>query len=147
MANRGATTNEVLFRELRARRERGRVFVAVEDDDARILIAQMLKLEGYDVFEARDGEALVDGLIRSLTGTPPRAPDLVITAARLGGVSGIDVLRRLRRFDHLTPVIVLAGEGEAALASEAEALGANQVLRAPYDYADLCYAALELLIP
>lgn len=139
--------NEEAPKVARTYAARGRIFVAAADDDARALIAAMLKLEGHDVVEAADGTGLVDALIKSLTGTPARAPDLVIMAAHLDGYTGIDVLRRLRRFDQHTPVIVLTEVGDDAAALEAEGLGASWVLRAPFDFSRLRCAALELLIP
>src|SRR4051812_35183889 len=96
-------TNEVLYRALRPRPGRPRIFVAEDDAQMRELMATMLRAEGCEVVEASDGVQLVEALIRSLTGDPPRAPDLVIMEAFLPGLSGVEVMKRLRRFDQNTP--------------------------------------------
>lgn len=122
-----------------------RIFIAEDNPEMRALMSSMLQSRGCEVVEAADGLALVNALIRSLTGDPPRAPDLVILEAALPGMSGIDVTRRLRRFDHHTPVILLCASDDTEAMSAAANLGVVCVVEYPFDYADLCATAIAAL--
>ncbi len=110
----------------------------------RDLICTTLRLDGHDVVEAGDGAELVAGLVQSLTGPQPRAPDLIILEVCLPRWSGLNILQRLRRFDQDTPVILLCGKDDHALVEEAVTLGVACVLEFPFDYAELrrCAAAV-----
>lgn len=140
-------TGDVIYQALRPRPSCPRVFVAEDDAEMRELMAAMLRAEGCDVVEAADGPELVDALIGSLTAEPPRPPDLVILEAWLPGMDGMEVVRRLRRFDQNTPVIVLAPSDSPKLCQTAEHLGVVCVVEYPFDYAELCETAIAALDP
>jgi two-component system response regulator FixJ len=57
----------------------------------------------------------------------------VITDVRMPGLSGLDLLRRLREFKLAVPVIVITAHGDIPLAVEAMRMGAIDFLEKPFD--------------
>lgn len=57
----------------------------------------------------------------------------IITDVRMPGMSGIDLLRRLKELKIDAPVIVITGHGDIALAVEAMKIGAADFLEKPFD--------------
>jgi two-component system response regulator RegA len=71
------------------------------------------------------------------------APEYAVVDLRIGGESGLDVVRALLERDPATRVVVLTGYGSIATAVEAIKLGAVHYLTKPAD-ADQILAALQL---
>src|SRR5690348_17871100 len=99
----------------------------VIDDDSRVrtVVSWQLEAEGYVVHEAADGNAAWQAIV-------DRRPDLVVLDLSLPGMSGLELLRRLRDTGDRTPVVVLSGrngEGERILGLD---LGADDYLVKPF---------------
>jgi nitrogen regulation protein NR(I) len=64
---------------------------------------------------------------------PRLKPDLVIMDIRMGGINGLETLRRLRQLDAKLPVIMMTAYGTTQTAIEAMKLGAFDYLLKPFD--------------
>jgi two-component system nitrogen regulation response regulator GlnG len=64
---------------------------------------------------------------------PRVKPDLVIMDIRMGGISGLETLRRIRQADARLPVIMMTAYGTTRTAIEAMKLGAYDYLLKPFD--------------
>ena len=98
-------------------------------DDERTLakaIKAFLADQGYEVEVAGDAETAVN-LLNDLH------PDVVFTDVRLPGMSGIDLLRRIREFDPTIAVVVMTAHGSIEGAVEAVKLGAVDYVKKPID--------------
>jgi two-component system chemotaxis sensor kinase CheA len=87
------------------------------------MIAQLLRMFGYQVAEADDGA-------RALEVLEEFSADVVITDVEMPELDGIELIRRLRadaRWDRL-PVIVLSTRGSAQDKQRAVVAGANAYL-------------------
>jgi len=104
----------------------GRRSLLVVDDDSRVrtVVCWQLEAEGYDVREAADGNTAWAGIVT-------HRPDLIVLDLSLPGLSGLDLLRRLRGGGDPTPVVVLSGrsgEGDRMMGLD---LGADDYLSSP----------------
>jgi nitrogen regulation protein NR(I) len=64
---------------------------------------------------------------------PRFRPDLVIMDVRMGGMSGLETLRRIRQTDARLPVIMMTAYGTTQTAIEAMKLGAYDYLLKPFE--------------
>jgi two-component system nitrogen regulation response regulator GlnG len=72
-------------------------------------------------------------------------PDLVLLDIRLGGINGLETLRRLRQLDARLPVILMTAYGTTQTAIEAMKLGAYDYLLKPFDVPRLKHLVAEAL--
>jgi DNA-binding NtrC family response regulator len=102
-------------------------------DDERTLaraIKAFLTESGYEAEAAGDAE-------QALRLLDTMRPDVVFTDVRLPGMSGIELLRRIRDFDAAIPVIIMTAHGTIEGAVEAVKLGAFDYLKKPVDLEEL----------
>src|SRR3954464_2138168 len=64
---------------------------------------------------------------------PRLKPDLVIMDVRMGGITGLETLRRIRQMDSKLLVILMTAYGTTQTAIEAMKLGAYDYLLKPFD--------------
>ncbi len=77
---------------------------------------------------------------------PKVKPDLVLMDVRMGGITGLETLRRLRQLDSKLPVIMMTAYGTTQTAIEAMKYGAYDYLLKPFDVPKLkevVFAALK----
>ena len=112
----------------------------VVDDDSRVrtVVCWQLEAEGYDVREAADGNTAWQGIA-------DHRPDLIVLDLSLPGMSGLDLLRRLRSGGDPTPVVVLSGrsgEGDRIVGLD---LGADDYLVKPFSPGELAARVRSVL--
>jgi two-component system, OmpR family, response regulator CpxR len=105
--------------------------VLVVDDDVELcdLIAEYLKPEGFEVQAVHDGET---GLERAQAGET----DLVVLDMMLPGISGLDVLRKLRERSRI-PVLILTARGQDVDRIVGLEIGADDYLGKPFNPREL----------
>jgi len=111
-----------------------RILVVDDEDATRITLADILRLEGYQVDTASGGEV-------ALQMVALHAFDLILLDLKMPGVDGLEVLRHITRPDHAlgatttipTPptVIMLTAHGSLESAIEALLHGAQDYLLKP----------------
>src|SRR3954468_15590546 len=76
---------------------------------------------------------------------PKFKPDLVLMDVRMGGMTGLETLRRIRQIDGRLPVIMMTAYGTTQTAIEAMKLGAYDYLLKPFDVPKLKQIVLSAL--
>ena len=74
---------------------------------------------------------------------PKLKPNLVMMDIRMGGMNGLETLRRLRQIDAKLPVIMMTAYGTTQTAIEAMKLGAYDYLLKPFDVPKLKQIVFE----
>ncbi len=106
--------------------EKGIVHVIDDDEAVRDSLTFLLRTAQLEVRSYASATAFLDSLVD--TGV-----SCVITDVRMPGLSGVDLLRRLKELKIGMPVIVITGHGDVPLAVEAMKLGAMDFLEKPFD--------------
>jgi two-component system response regulator MprA len=114
-----------------------RVLVVEDDEEIALVLQRSLRLEGYEVRIAGDGEVALDQAAAF-------NPDLVILDLGLPKLDGIEVARRLRAADDV-PILMLTARD--ALESRVEGLdsGADDYLVKPFERQELLARLRALL--
>jgi CheY-like chemotaxis protein len=116
--------------------------VLVVDDDGALgeLLSEFLELQGIEVDAAQSGEAALKALAKE----PP--PDLVLLDIKMPGISGEEVLRRMKENPRWAriPVAAMTGlrPGEFHLVANPDAF-----LAKPFDIASLADALMRMCRP
>jgi DNA-binding response OmpR family regulator len=123
-----------------------RILLAEDNDEMRLLLASVLRRDGYLVIEAKDGRELVKHLTEHGAGAACDI-DLVISDVRMPGASGLDVLAGLREIDWSMPVILITAFGSADTKTRASELGAAILLDKPFELEELRHAVRSVVPP
>jgi len=99
----------------------------IDDDEAiRDSLSFLFGTVGLEVRTYESGAVF-------LTALPGVDAGCIVTDVRMPGISGVDLLHRLRELGVQMPVIVITGHGDVQLAVEAMKIGARDFIEKPFD--------------
>jgi putative two-component system response regulator len=115
--------------------------VLVVDDDESILrlLSSQIRKMGYSVQSAADGQEAL-----ALAVQDPR-PALVVSDVNMPGLSGLDLLRRIKRLSANTQVVMVSGHNDMAIVRECLREGAYDYLIKPFELEHLANATRRAL--
>jgi len=100
----------------------------IEDDTTMLsLLGTLLEFEGYQV-ASLNGEADAENILQKMRG---EMPELILLDVHLPGVSGFELMRRMRVDDNLKSTKVLMSSG-MNLSLECRQAGADGFILKPY---------------
>ena len=106
----------------------------IDDDKAmRDSLAFLLDASGLAARTYDSAAAFLEQLDGAL-------PGVVVTDVRMPGMSGLDLVRRLKTREPALPIIVITGHGDVPLAVEAMKAGVVDFLEKPFDEQSLLAA-------
>ncbi len=121
---------------------RNRTVMVVEDfEDNRFMMRRLLEMSGYHVLEAINGEEAVE-LARS------ERPSLILMDLSLPLLDGLAATRRIRQYEELrnVPIVAVSAHDTADFHADALAAGCNDYVTKPIDF-DQLEDLLRRLIP
>ncbi len=111
--------------------KRGRVLVADDQPDFRLLYRRVLGLEGWEVIEASDGREVLQLVIEEVL-------DVLVIDHNLPFMMGDEVVNRLRELDFDIPTVLITAAPEAR--KLALRLGLDAYLGKPFSPSELTHA-------
>ncbi len=121
---------------------RKKILLLEDDNSAREVISDALRLQDYLVFTAEDGLRALEMLQRSSDDQPI---DMVITDLVMPRVGGIEFLQELKNKEISVPVLVITGQLDSDLKDKLDNLGHRIILQKPFKI-DLLTEAVESLL-
>jgi two-component system response regulator (stage 0 sporulation protein F) len=112
-----------------------RIFVAEDDDEMRLLLSEAFVYDGYDVVDLASGRELFNLLHRAIE--LGKEPDIVVSDIRMPGMTGLEVLNRIRDKGLKMPVVLITAFGDEETLNAASRMGATAVFNKPFDIDDL----------
>ncbi|MBD3306359.1 response regulator [candidate division KSB3 bacterium] len=106
-----------------------RVLVVEDSRTMQTFLQNLLRQEDYDVAVAKDGETGIALFQQGIVDGKPF--DIVMTDVVMPGLSGLDLLKKVKTLNHDTVVVVLTSDATVETAIEALNLGANNFLHKP----------------
>ena len=103
-----------------------RILVVDDEQGIRAALGQLLEYEGYDV---RTASNATDGIAEY----QKWRADLVFMDVKMGGMDGLEALKKLRELDPSATVVMISGHATIRTAVEATQLGAYEILEKPLD--------------
>ena len=101
-----------------------KILLIDDEESIRVLLKLSLTHKGYEVITAEDGEKGIEAFERE-------RPAIVLTDIKMPGMDGIEVLRRIKKIDPVTEVIVITGHGDMDLAIQSLQLHASDFIVKP----------------
>jgi DNA-binding response OmpR family regulator len=103
----------------------------VEDEEKILRLLELeLEIEGYQIGKAMDGKEALEAYRSG-------SWDLILLDVMLPGISGIELLRKIRTKNNFTPVILLTAKGSVEDKVSGLDLGANDYITKPFQIEEL----------
>lgn len=122
--------------------EKKTVIVVEDEPDAAEMFAEMMRVTGFDVIKLYSSTPAIGTISAEM-------PDLVILDIMMPDVSGLEVLRYMRREPRLKdiPVILVSAKSMPTDIQEGMEAGASRYLTKPVGFLELKSAVEELVSP
>lgn len=101
-----------------------KILIIDDEESIRTMMRMTLELDGYEVLDAEDGPS-------GLAMFKEHAPKIVLLDVRMPGMSGLEVLSRIKAADPDTEVLIITGHGDMDMAIECMRKEASNFLTKP----------------
>ncbi|GAB4450800.1 MAG: response regulator [Anaerolineales bacterium] len=120
--------------------EQKTVFIIEDEEDAAELFAEMMRISGFRVLKTSRSEPAIAMMSAD-------RPDLVLLDIMMPEISGLDILRQMRRDPNLAniPVIVVTAKGMPTDIKNGMEAGASTYLTKPVGFLELKEAVERVL--
>src|SRR5256714_6644567 len=108
----------------------GRILIADDHDSLRRGLAQAIAEAGHDVEEAPNGNAAIEKLHEGFF-------DVVVSDLKMGGSTGLEVLKTAKQLHPSTAVILMTAFGSVSTAVEAIKSGAFDYVQKPFEIEEM----------
>ena len=106
------------------------ILILDDEENIRKYLGQSLAKDGFEIYTAQYGKEGLNLLVQ-------KHIDVVLLDLNLPDISGLEVLREIRKVDVQSVVIIITAYGDISSAVEAIKLGAYDYLTKPFDAEDI----------
>ncbi|MGD9032131.1 MAG: response regulator, partial [Desulfobacteraceae bacterium] len=106
------------------------ILILDDEENIRKYLGQSLAKDGFEIYTAQYGKEGLNLLVQ-------KHIDVVLLDLNLPDMSGLEILREIRRVDVQSVVIIITAYGDISSAVEAIKLGAYDYLTKPFDAEDI----------
>lgn len=119
--------------------------ILIADDEAALLqtMAFSLKRKGYDTVTVRDGKAAWKKIIEASQNNEHY--DLIITDIQMPGLSGADLITKIRQAGIITPILAITGFGNMKMVVDLMRSGCTDYLDKPFTMNEFINHITELI--
>lgn len=103
--------------------ETKKILVVEDNNFVRMQIVKFLQAEGFETVEGMNGDEALQKMDSSI--------DLAIVDVRMEPINGFEFIKVIRADDYKTPVILVTGDQDPELLSDASRMGVAAVLMKP----------------
>ena len=103
-----------------------KILIIDDDQSIRQTLSNYLKKKNYEIFSAENGSQGFDAV-------KAHHPDLVISDIRMSGMNGLELLEKIKEFDHNVNVIILTAYDDMQSTIKAMQLGAYDFIEKPLE--------------
>jgi len=115
-----------------------KILVVDDDRDFRWAISNLLRSNGYSVFQAQDGEEALKSLEKDVF-------DLILLDYRMPGKDGITIAGEIKKRTPRVPIVIITAYAEVKSAVEAIKMGVYDYVTKPVDNNDLIFTIKRAL--
>src|SRR5881392_1369820 len=108
----------------------GRILIADDHDSLRRGLAQAIAEAGHEIEEAPNGNAAIEKLHEGFF-------DVVVSDLKMGGSTGLEVLKTAKQLHPTTAVILMTAFGSVSTAVEAIKSGAFDYVQKPFEIEEM----------
>jgi two-component system response regulator PilR (NtrC family) len=116
----------------------GTILIVEDQGSARESLGELLRVEGYEVYEAADGIVAKDLIAK-------HDLDLILTDLMMPGADGIEVLKHAREMSPQTLIVLMTAHASVETAVEAIRLGAQDYMLKPLIFDDVLRKVRHLM--
>lgn len=118
----------------------GRILIVDDDEHIRRSLSDLLKIDGHQVTQARDGEQALQEVAKD-------PPDLLLLDVMMPGMNGLEVCRLLKADERtrLIPIVMVTAMQDSATKLKALESGADDFLGKPFNRVELRARVRSLL--
>src|SRR6476660_3248658 len=116
----------------------GRILVVDDEVNARTALAELLRDEGYHVETASDA-------FKALGKLDAFTPDAIVTDLQMPGMSGIELLGKVRAREEAPAVVIMTAFGAVQSAVDAMRAGAADYVAKPINFDELLVVLARVL--
>ena len=103
---------------------RYKILIVEDDQNLRLTLTELLRMEGFSVVTARDGD---EGYLQAMA----HQPDLVITDMQMPDMNGAEMIEHLRHIVPSVKIIALSGS-YGGIRDANRLVGSQQTIEKPF---------------